>query len=107
MRNRQRFAVLHVVTREDQIEVERARRSRIRTLPAEIPFDGQEGVQQLASRQVGVPGDGRVQKERLIVQPLAFGIGVDGGRDLEIREESSEAVYGEGDGGVAISEVAA
>ena len=60
-----------------------------------------------ACGEVGLADDGGVEIQRLVFETGAFGIGVDEGGNLEVGEEAREPFDGEGQGGVAVAEVAA
>jgi hypothetical protein len=90
--------------KQDQIEVEGPRGARVGPLAASLPLDGQEGVQQLALREVRLPHrrgiqkpgrfDGHSNRRRLADRRYA-----------KIGKQRPEAAEPELEVGLAISEV--
>jgi hypothetical protein len=77
---------------QDQVEIESARRTRVRALTAELSFDINQGVEEVAGRQRRVAGGGGVQKPRLIADTNGIGFVKSGYADLlEILPEGGES----------------
>jgi hypothetical protein len=58
---------------QDQVEIESARRTRVRSFAAELSFDIHEGLEKVAGRQGRIARRDGIQKSRLIAD--ANGIG--------------------------------
>src|SRR5262245_61681054 len=58
---------------QDQIEIDSARRTRVRALAAELSFDINEGVEEVAGRQSCIAGGGGIQKSWLIAHTNGIG----------------------------------
>ena len=90
---------------QDQVDVERARRLRERTLAPCLPLDGQEVPQELDRCRRGAADRGGVQVGRLPAATL--GLGFEEGRDDERVEHGAQAAGRERKVGRAVTEVAA
>jgi len=82
------------IAEQDQIEIERPRRTRVRPLAAGLIFDLLQRSQQLPRVEPAVAGDDRIQETRLMIGD-ADRIGFVNRRDLEVFEEFAEAAHGE------------
>ena len=67
---------------QDQVEIESARRTRVRALTTELSFDIKESVEKVAGRQRCVAGRGGVQKSRLIADTNGIGLAKSGYAEL-------------------------
>ena len=95
----------HRVAKQDQIEIERARRVVVRTLAAAFALDRQKAVEQLTRGERGLPHGRRVQIDRLRARH-ADGHRVVVARGLQVVEESRESRDGEVEVSGTVPEVA-
>lgn len=105
MRDHQSRIVQLRLAVQDQVEVERAGRAGEWPLPAPGALDRQQAVEHLTGWKIGVTDGGAVQKPGLIADTNRRG--VDPGRVREVGEEFAETRDGEGEGGIAVAQVAA
>ena len=98
----------HFVAEDQQVQIERARRARVRALTTALAFDLEQQGQQIAGVERGLSDQHRIQIIRLIRRVwYALRFGLNEIRQRERRDERCEAFGGKEDGRAAIAEVAA
>ena len=70
MRHLQVGLVHHLIPRQNQIEIERPRRARVRARPAGRRLDRAQRLEQLSRRQARLPHPDRVQVRRIVLEPV-------------------------------------
>lgn len=93
-----------VIAVENQIEVERTRRARVRAFAAQPSFDIEQRREEGGRRQRGVSDRGGVQESRLL--PHAKGVGLVEGRHTQMRERGGECRDGLAQVPLAVTEIA-
>ena len=98
-----------VVAVEQQVEVERAGavRRRGRAVTPEPPLQLEQGVEQLARRQLGLERDRAVEKARLLERTDRRGVAKRGDRDDARPRQRPEAADGSPQRPLAVTEVRA
>ena len=77
MRNLQPGLVDRLIAEQHQIQIEGSGSAGSRPRAAEVGFDPEQAIEQLASPERGLADQHGVQVERLILQPFPFRFGLD------------------------------
>src|SRR5262245_21914746 len=107
MRHLQAGLVDHVISRQDEIQIQRSRSTGVGTFPAELPLDLEERREQRARVERGRSDHDGVQIQRLILESLPLRYGLHEIRDGWLSQERIETLDREGERGAAVPQVAA